>query len=67
MKGTDFSASQKFQTVSLMKERTTLDTSADRNSLKKTTVSEVRSSKHGLSTAELQAGRKITRTDILAD
>ena len=36
-------------------------TLAERNCLKKTTESEVRSLKHGLSTAALQAGRKITR------
>jgi hypothetical protein len=67
IKVTKFNVSHKFQTVSFMKERTTLDTSAQRNSLRKTIVSEVRSLKHGLSTAALQAGRKITGKDILTD
>lgn len=67
IKVVNFSVSGKFQAVSFTKERTTLDTLAERNSLKKTRVSDVRSLKHGLSTAAIQAGRKITRTDRLTD
>ena len=67
IKVTHFSASEKFRALPFMKDRTTLDTLASETLWKKTAVSEVRSLKHGLSTAGLQAGRKITRTDRLAD